>query len=164
MHCYLFCIWLYSSKSTNHIGLQEKINLYRTLQVLNAVHNECCSTLMWPTAQYLLMIIHVILNVLMIKLYSVLPISLAIVLLIGSVEMCWFEKGCFKAAADIYNYSHEFKSSIVGRRRTVTRAVGRSLRCLRVEVGPQYFIKVSTVTRYWLSVYEYTINVILAFS
>ncbi len=156
--------WLTILQQQNSLkNTKQNLALYRTLHVMNCVHNETCSKMLWPIAQDLLLAVHVLCNVLTVKCFFVLPLPVRAILCLSSFAFTYFEGSCLKAAADIYEISKVFCETITFQRNKRHRMVGRSLRCLRIQVSSAYFFKMTTFTTFIQSVIENTVNVMLTF-
>lgn len=121
------------------------------------------SPVVWPTGQYVLLVCHIVINVIMVSKYRVIPLSTLVMFPVLLVVFTMFEKTCIKSSAQVYECSREF---IVGlgkgylyRRQ---KMVARSLRPLSVTVGTVYIIKLSTFTTYLRIVVDSSINILLA--
>lgn len=139
------------------------LKLYRTLRVLNCVHNEACSILIWPSTQLFLCIVHVLVNVTLVKFFSQLPPEIRFILLLSTVGFGIFEGSCLKAAADVYEISSKYGENIRRDKSKLTRLIGRALKPLRLEVSSSYYFKMSTYTTYILTVVDNTVNVLLTY-
>lgn len=135
--------------------------LYRTLHVLNCVQNETCSEILWPVAQQVLATIHTLTNVLAIKCFHKLQMPVPILLLMSTCAFASFEKTAVKGAADVYEVSDKFRQGICRQASRRGRTIGRSIRCLRIQVGAAYYFKMSTFNTFMRTVVELTINVML---
>lgn len=139
------------------------LKLYRTLRVLNCVHNEACSTILWPSTQYFLSIVHVLINVLIIKFFFIIPPEIRAIMVLSSMAFTFFEQNCLKAAADVYEISRMYGENIRRDKSKLTRQIGRALRPLRLDVGSSYYFKMSTFTTFIRTVVENTVSVILTY-
>jgi len=136
--------------------------MYRSLQVLDGIHNACCADFLWPLTQNMYMYLHVLINVVLIKYNSKISSSYLIMLILASMILTAFEKICFQSAADLHEFSKELREKTMNCRRK-SRLIGRSFRCLRAQVGSFYFLQTSTFTTYMQSLVDQTINIILTF-
>lgn len=145
--------------------LYKKVAMYRTLQVLDGLHNTCCGDIWWPLSQNMYLYLHVLINVILIKCNSIIPASYLIMLAFASMILTVFERNCMKFASQLYDYSLLVRQNMVNRMngKSNSRAIGRSLRCLRAQVSSFYFLKMSTFTCYLQALVDQTINVILTF-
>ncbi|OXA43201.1 hypothetical protein Fcan01_22049 [Folsomia candida] len=141
----------------------KNLKLYRTLAVLNGIHNEACSPVLWPITQHVLCTLHVICNVLIIKCFRLLPLPIRSILALSTFAFAFFEQSCLKAAADVYKISKRFRDRMGRDAAKRNRIVGKSLRCLRIQVSDAYHFKISTFVTFTQSVVENTINVMLTF-
>lgn len=130
---------------------------------MNCVHNEACSSVLWPVAQDVLLAVHVLCNVLTIKCFFILPLPIRGILVLSAAAFTLFESSCLKAAAEIYEISKLFCDGMTTHRQKRHRIVGRSLRCLRIQVASAYFFQMSTFNTFIKSVVDNTISVMLTF-
>lgn len=60
-------------------------------------------------------------------------------------------------------YSNQFGEDIRKDKSKIVRVIGRSLRPLKIDVGKNYFIKMSTFTTFMTTVVDNTVNVLLSY-
>lgn len=53
--------------------VSQNVSLYKILHVLNCLHTETCSAILWPITQHVLCAIHVLVNVVTIKCWHIYP-------------------------------------------------------------------------------------------
>jgi hypothetical protein len=140
----------------------KNLKLYKKLEVLNCLHTEACSEILWPTTQYLLATVHILTNVLTIKCFNILPLMIRSVLILSAFAFIFFESSCLKSSADIFEISQKYKDTLSRDISKKNRLIGKSLRCLRIQVGHSYYFKFSTYTTFLRTIVEHTINVLLA--
>lgn len=84
-------------------------------------------------------------------------------LVIVTITLTNIEKACFKSPAEIYDLSQCFKRMYECHANRLNRAIGRSLRSLRIQVGSVYFIKMSTFKTFMASIVDNTITILITF-
>lgn len=139
------------------------LRLYRALHVLNCGHNDACAEIIWPIAQHVLATVHTLTNVLAIKCFHKITKPTAFLLMMGTCLFTIFERSALKGAANVYEVSSKFKNHVGRQGMKRGRVIGRSIRCLRIQVGSAYYFKMSTFNTFMQTVVEWTINVMLTF-
>ena len=142
-----------------------KMRRYQTLQILNAMHTNIISRILWPTLFTFLLICQVGGNVVVVvSMHSTIPKSLVIWLLMVLPSFILYEKSAIQSAAEMYEKSLEFIRLLQSKKEESKefRKSAKTLRPLVVHVGSYYFMKMSTFTTYFQTIVDNTIAILLA--
>lgn len=155
-------IWFLFRDRCDKMSMYKTVIMYRTLQVLDVIHNACCADCWWPLTQNMYLYLHVMINVVLVKSHSLIPTSYLLMLVLACVMLTAFEKNCIQSASQLYEFSFEIRQNMMNSGKW-KRMVGRSFKSVQAKVAWYYYLKTSTFTTYMQTLVDQTINVVLTF-
>lgn len=137
------------------------IRSYQGLQILNAYNLEILSKYMWPSAQNIILLCHVCINVILVLTHKSLPWGIFGMMLAGFIMISLFEHNCIKKNAQLYEESKRLIEIVSITKNCRQMKVAKSLQPLKVYMGSFYFFKMRTFMTYLATVVDYTITVLV---
>ena len=138
-------------------------HLYRSLQVLKAVHGQACRRIVVPAFYGNLMVLMVVSAYTTLRFHHVLPLFLWSAMPVIFVILCILCVLLHQSSGGVFDSSASFIQSQSLHGDPYLRRVVKSLKPLRVYVGNTYFLRKRTFGTFVDSFVNYTVMLLLAF-